>query len=302
MSRKIIITMPAAILLVFVSACNLPAGNVVVSGTTPAITVPNPATTVPINTQVAQMVASTQAAQTALANAVAASLTALPTNTPQFTFTPSLTPTMTFTFTPSVAMVTVSANTYCRTGPGDPYAILGVLSVGQSAEVVARSAQNDSWIIKLPPNNTTCWLWNQYATVTGNTAGLPVLNPPPTPTPAGSFIVAFSSKQTCAVGFGLKFQITNNGSLSWESNQVSATFLSSSITKTAQYDTFPNYNSSGCGLISSALNLDPGESGTTSVFGFGSNPSGHNFTATIKVCSQNGLAGVCLSKTISFTP
>jgi hypothetical protein len=114
--------------------------------------------------------------------------------------------------------------------------------------------------------------------------------------------VVYSSYQTCSSGYGIKFQISNNGSLSWESNQVTVTDANASATETASYDTFPNYNSSDCSLISSIMNLDPGESGTTSVFGFGANPAGHNFTATIKVCSQNGLAGICLSKTISFTP
>jgi hypothetical protein len=199
-------------------------------------------------------------------------------------------------------MVSVSVNTYCRSGPGDPYTILGVFSVGQTGEVVGHSPLNDNWIIKLPPNGTTCWLWTQYATVKGNTAGLPVVNPPPSPTPAGSFNVAYSSTQTCSSGFGIKFQITNNGSVSWESNQVKATDNSTSVTETIANDTFPNYKSSDCSLISADQNLDPGESGTTSVFGFSTNPAGHNLTATIRVCSQNGLAGICLEKTISFTP
>ena len=138
--------------------------------------------------------------------------------------------------------------------------------------------------------------------MTGNTSGLPLVSPPPTPTPAGSFKVAYSSFQTCSSGYGIKFQINNNGSLSWESNKITATDANASATETASYDTFPNYNSSNCSLISSIMNLDPGESGTTSVFGFLTDPTGDNFTATIRVCSKNGLAGICLEKTISFTP
>ena len=286
---------PVSILLIFTSACNLPGGPATASGT-------NLPATVPLNTQVAEVIASTQAAQTALANGLAASLTAMPTNTPQFTFTPSLTPTLTFTLTPGIPMVSVSVNTNCRSGPGDPYAILGILSVGQTAEVVGRSPLNDNWIIKLPPQDNTCWLWEQYATVTGNTAGLPVINPPPSPTPAGSFNVVYSSTQTCSSSYGIKFQISNNGSVTWESNQIKATDISTSETKTVAYDTFPNYSSSDCSLISSDLNLDPGEAGTTSVFGFSTDPAGDAFKATIRVCSQNGLAGICLEKTISFTP
>ena len=296
MYLKKFLSIAALILLVFASACNVP------GVTTAGQVATNPPAAVPLDTQVAQMVAATMAAQTVPANVVAASPTSAPTNTPQFTFTPSLTPTLTFTFTATVPTVSVSVNTNCRNGPGEPYAILGVLMVGQTAEVVGQNPVSGSWIIKLTSAGPTCWLSNIYATVTGNTAGLPVVNPPPTPTPPGSFTIAYASTQTCASGYGIKFQISNNGSTTWESNQVTATNLSTSVTKTAQYDTFPNYNSADCSLISSILSLDPGENGTTSVFGFAANPVGHNFTATIRVCSQNGLAGICLDKTINFTP
>jgi uncharacterized protein YgiM (DUF1202 family) len=247
------------------------------------------------------MVAATQAAQTELANQATASMAAMESNTPQFTFTPSLTPTLTFTFTPTVPMVTVSVATNCRSGPGDPYSILGVLAVGQSAQVVGQNTQMGYWIIQLPTSGATCWLWNQYATVSGDTSGLPLVNPPPTPTPAASFKVAYASYQTCSSGYGIKFQITNDGSLTWASNQVTATDANAMATETVSYDKFPNYKSSDCSLISSILSLDPGETGNTSVFGFPGLPTGHHFTATIKVCSQTGLAGVCLEKTIKFT-
>jgi hypothetical protein len=295
MSRNKFLAITACVFLMLASACSLPVEPAATSA-------PIQESAVPLNTQVAEGVASTEAAQTALANALASTLAAMSTDTPQVTFTPSLTPTPTFTLTPEIPMVSVSVNTYCRTGPGAPYDILGILTVGQTAQVVGRSTLNDNWIIKLPPQGTTCWLWGQYATVAGSTAGLPVINPPPTPTPAPSFTVAYSSTQTCIGSYGIKFKITNNGSVTWESNRISAKDLSTSVTKTIEYDNFPNYNSSDCSLISADLNLAPGEAGTTSIFGFSANPAGHSFTATIRVCSQNGLAGVCLEKTISFTP
>ena len=34
------------------------------------------------------------------------------------------------------------------------------------------------------PAGGTCWLWGQYAVVSGNTATLPEYTPPPTPTPS----------------------------------------------------------------------------------------------------------------------
>jgi uncharacterized protein YgiM (DUF1202 family) len=294
MYRKKFFSMMAMIFLISASACSLPVG-------TGGLILTNPTATVPLDTQVAQLVAATEAAQTAIAYSSASTLTALSTETPQATFTPSLTPTLTFTLTPKAPMVSVSVDTNCRRGPGDSYSISGVLAVGQTAEVVGQSPANNNWIIKLTSAGPTCWIWAQYATVTGNTSGLPIVTPPPTPTPPAAFQVSYATTQICPSGFGLKFLITNTGHTSWESNQVNATNLSTHVTKTSTYDTFPNYSSTNCSLLDSSLNLDPGETGTTSVFGFTTSPSGKNFSATIEVCSQNGLAGVCLNKTITFT-
>lgn len=83
----------------------------------------------------------------------------------------------------SAVTVTVSVDTNCRLGPGTLYEIVGVLPVGQVAEVVGRSASSDNWIISLPSNPAvTCWVWGQYATVSGDTSTLPVITPPPAPT------------------------------------------------------------------------------------------------------------------------
>jgi hypothetical protein len=299
--KKIVVLLSLSFLLLF-SACNLPVGTAAVSGS-------NQNPTVDIQTQIAGIVASTAGAQTALSNAVAGTLAAMATITPEYTFTPSLTPTSsltftpTFTLTPAVPMVSVSVQTNCRTGPGTVYDKLGVVNVGQIAEVVGRSASSDNWIIKLPSNPAiTCWLWGYYATVVGDTTRLPVIIPPPTPTPVASFNVVFISKENCVGMFGIKLQITNNGSVTWESNRVTATDNVTTESHTIDRNEFPNYNDIGCALVSSDLDLAAGEVGLTSTGTFGANPTGHNFTATIRVCSQDGLLGTCQEKTITFTP
>ena len=104
--------------------------------------------------------------------------TAIPSSTPFPTDTPTITP----TFTPSVPMVTVSQNTNCRTGPGVVYDLIGGLLIGEEAVVVGKYSAGNYWIINNPDSSGTCWLWGQYATVTGNSAGLPEYTPPPTPT------------------------------------------------------------------------------------------------------------------------
>ncbi|MBL8099894.1 MAG: hypothetical protein JNK81_11975 [Anaerolineales bacterium] len=104
--------------------------------------------------------------------------------TPEFTATPELTATPGATFTPSVPTVTVSVNTNCRTGPSVQYDIVDSLLVGQTATVVGKSSSTGYWIIQRVSGGGTCWLFPQYATVSGNTANLPEYPVPPTPTPS----------------------------------------------------------------------------------------------------------------------
>jgi hypothetical protein len=288
--------------LVLIPSCNLPGGQAPLSLTTQQATIP-------IETLVAEKLAATAAVQTALANAVASTLAALATNTPEYTFTPSLTstpsqtPTLTITLTPSVPKASVSVETNCRSGPGLVYGILGVVSVGQSAEVVGKGA-GDYWIIKVPSNpSVTCWLWGQYATVAGNTSGLPVFSPPPTPTPAQNFTVSFVDNTNCGSQYAFQFQVNNTGGITWESINIIITNNTADTTTTHTLDSFRAYE--GCPLQSDQLNLEPGEGGLVSNINPGQlnyDPSGDHFTATFKLCSQNGLAGTCLEKTITFNP
>jgi hypothetical protein len=293
--------------MIALSACNLvmaTPGNGSPSLPTPELILP----TANLNTpsldpqmQIDLAVSQTFDVQTQIARAVQETMAAMVTDTPE---RPSETPSPISTLTPEVPRVSVSIETNCRSGPGTGFDKLGILFVGQTAEVVGRSVYNDNWIIKLPSNPAiTCWLWGQYATVVGITSGLPAINPPPTPTPAGSFNVVYASTGACAFStYAIKFQIANTGSVTWESNRVTATDQVTSETKEYSWDNFPNYNDIGCALISADLHLDPGESGYTSTMAFSANPAGHSITATFRICSLDGLAGVCLEKTITFIP
>ncbi len=96
----------------------------------------------------------------------------------------TMTPTITLTPTQEKPMVSVSVDTNCRSGPGKIYDWIGGLLVGEQAEVVGQSMDGQYWVIKNPDKAGECWLWGNYATVTGPTAALPKYTPPPTPTPA----------------------------------------------------------------------------------------------------------------------
>jgi uncharacterized protein YgiM (DUF1202 family) len=309
-------------LLLCLSACG--AAGIPVNGGTDS----GPAeATAALQTQVAIIVASTQAAQTEaagiaastigaqteIAKAVASTLTALVTSTPEFTFTssftstaslsPTPTPTITptFTLTPNYPRVSVSVNTNCRSGPGAAYEILGLFRAGETAEIVGQDFDRGNWVIRLPSNPAIiCWVWRNSATVTGNTSPVPIFTPQPTPTEAIDFKLTYDSFTSCSGVYYVKFKIVNNSNLTWESNQVNVTDRTTNVTTTINRNYFSNYN--GCTLGSNDSNLEPGEIGITTSSGFAANLSGHDFKATIQVCSADGQGGTCVVKTINFVP
>jgi hypothetical protein len=62
--------------------------------------------------------------------------------------------------------------------------LIGALLIGQTAEVVGKNTPSNYWIIKTPGSSGICWLWGQYATITGNLTLLNEYPVPPTPTPS----------------------------------------------------------------------------------------------------------------------
>ena len=137
--------------------------------------------------------------------------------------TPSLTPTITLTPTPSTPMVSVSVNTNCRTGPGDAYDRVGALLVGETAEVLARDPYGLFWYIPNPDKpGGKCWVWGQYATVTGDTSSLPVFTPPPTPTPTADFAIVGITKIVCTATTIYEVKVRNTGGVAWRSFRQSA--------------------------------------------------------------------------------
>jgi hypothetical protein len=98
---------------------------------------------------------------------------------------PSDTPEPTATATLGPPMLHVSLDTNCRSGPGDVYDYLGAILVGEEARVTGKLADESFWYIENPDASPPyCWVWGMYATIVGDKSGIPILTPPPTPTPA----------------------------------------------------------------------------------------------------------------------
>jgi len=254
---------------------------------------------------------STAVAQTFVAGLVqtsaAATLASMgqpPTATP--TFAPELptlttTPIPVFTSTPSgVPQVSVSVNTNCRFGPGKAYDRIGSLLVGEVAEVLGRNPAGTYWYIRNPDaTGSFCWLWGEYATVSGNTSTLPVYAPPASPTPSPSFLVSYDDLDTCAaVGWWVEFELENTGGLPFKS--ISLTVKDTDTNVVVSFDSEEFTNRNGCNTPNPKESLEPGDVRRVSSAAFNYDPNGNQMRATITLCTGNDLKGSCETQVIKF--
>lgn len=210
--------------------------------------------------------------------------------------------------TSSKPLVSVSKETNCRLGTDVTFELLGSLVPGVMAEVVAMDTSKQYYFIRNPKDTKNfCWLWGYYATVEGDITSLPLFTPMPTPkptitpTPVPDFSVTYAKVDSC-VGWFVEIKVKNTGSTTWSSGSITAKDINTSTVVTERVtDQFEDWN--GC-LSASAIQADlaPGESGSLHSFDFNNNPAGHDIKVTIKLCTQNAMAGLCLNKEITFKP
>ena len=136
----------------------------------------------------------------------------------------SATPTFTLTPTPSTPIVSVSLDTNCRKGPGQAYDITGALLAGETTEVVGKNSDSNYWIITNPDNpTTTCWLWGEYASVSGNQSNLSEISIPPSPTPTKlsppNAVSNLNGSGSCDNPGGTGYHLhTVSGTITWKDN------------------------------------------------------------------------------------
>lgn len=223
-----------------------------------------------------------------------------PTETPE-PEPPTLTPTVTETPTPELAMIYASSNTNCRTGQGTSFQWLVTVQEGETVEAVGVDTSGDYWYVRRPDNpSQLCWMWGKYATPQGPYNSLPVYTPIPTPTPGFDYKLTFLQVQDCGMLWGLLYQIDNIGSFTLESWKSSATDNSGGLTN-APNSSDQFFSSFGCSSGDFQNDLEPGEGSYINVV-FDGDPTGHNISVRIKVCTEDGLAGECLKKEFDIKP
>ncbi|HTP00843.1 MAG TPA: hypothetical protein VMJ64_05665 [Anaerolineales bacterium] len=235
-----------------------------------------------------------------------------PPSTATLLSTATWTPLPTSTFTPGFPIISVSTATNCRRGPGKVYDMVGGLMVGESAPVYARDPSGQYWYIRNPDiANGFCWLWGEYATVSGPTSALPVFTPPPTPTPrptstptrtptpAPDFNLGFDALESCS-GFWVDLSFHNTGNVTFES--VNMTIRDTVTSKVITVISNEFTDNTGCKSVIKKPKIGPGKAVIQSSPKFGYNPNGHKLKAVVTLCSLSGLNGYCATNSIVFTP
>lgn len=209
-----------------------------------------------------------------------------PTITETISPTNTIEPTITLTATQDKPMVSVSVDTNCRSGPGKIFDYIGALLVGEKAEVVGQSMDGEYWIIKNPDRAGECWLWANYATVTGPTANLPKFTPPPTPTPVFNWAGTWTVDLVPLGGGVVQTYIMTS--------TVSGKTFSATVTSGGP----PSISMSGTisdDYLSVSGNWQNGVSGTFKFYAVGVNQfngKGYNGTENFGWCGGRGGAGV----------
>lgn len=299
MPKTILKLLLGAMLLMAIQAC------------APGIATSDPTS---INTAIAQTVAAlTETSGPGIPITGDASPTATQTPTltqelPSPTPTETLIPTPIIISSPATPQLSVSVPTNCRVGPGRDYERVGALLVGEVADVVGRNAAGDYWIIRNPDRpNQTCWLWGRYASLGGNTSALPVFTPPPgptptsTPMPTANLAASFDGLESCtATGWWVDIELENTGGVTFESMSLIVIDTATNTVLPLDSDDFTDRD--GCNETDTRVNLPSGATRIVSSPVFGHNPTGHALRATITVCSNPGLNGICRTQVIQFTP
>ncbi|MGB7540121.1 MAG: hypothetical protein WBM17_16385 [Anaerolineales bacterium] len=220
---------------------------------------------------------------------------------PTASFTPTLTPTVTPTPTSDRVTVTVSKNTNCRTGPDKIFDLVGIMMVGETAEAIGRNEQKTYWVIRLPANTAKqCWLWYEWATVTGNGDALPVIQSPPTPTfsPKPDFTFSFVRVENCGSSHFLVLRIQNTGNMAWESRRAFVKDLTTAHQIMSSGNQFATF--SACVPSPISPSIRPAET-LEDVVNAPDDPTHHSMHVELTMCTADSMGGTCLSKDLDFT-
>ncbi|NPA30765.1 MAG: SH3 domain-containing protein [Chloroflexi bacterium] len=264
-----------------------------------------PTTTPDVVASAVAVLAQTQQAQTATATHPTATLppTAVPQPTATATSLPTATPRPQATATPRppsptaapAASFTARVDTRCRQGPGVYYPEVGAVLAGETVPILARSeAVEGYWLVQLP-DGRTCWAWDRYATLQGDTASLPAATPPPAPEAA--FSLFYVGPSECGANRGLTFEVVNRGPVPIESLYLEVQGSTYRLTAGLQFQWWLD-----CDRKGSAKTIYAGRSAWVTIPTGTEDLRGQNITVYAKACTGDNISGTCFERRVPLRP
>ena len=199
---------------------------------------------------------------------------------------------------PSV-YVTVSVDTWCRLGPGAEYEKVGILLVGEIAEVLGRDAFGQFWYIRNPDIGPEfCWISAAYATAEGNV--LSIIAQPPPSNLASDVEFGYGGLGKCLARWWVNIQIQNQGSSTFKSVSLIVIDGVTSVSRSFSSNGFPFTDR--CASPTSVSTLGPDRTVTISSPEYPYNIVGDEMTVSVTLCTDVDLNGTCVSDRLVFTP
>jgi len=248
------------------------------------------------NTSIAEAISARQTEAASLFTSTSTSVPETATLIPSPTEPATAEPTLTL----GPAMISVSVDTNCRVGPGAIFERVGILLIGEVAPVLGRDSTGQYWYIKNPdgvPEN--CWVWGEYATITGNT--LPLLFMTAAPPPSTSFTLAYDGLQHCSVWWA-DFNIANNSGGVFRSVSMTLTDTDTTPPTVLTQKTNGFSHAEGCDPVTQVNTLPAGAATKINSPFISYNPIGHKLNIKMTLCLDNEQQGTCVTKELTFTP
>lgn len=204
--------------------------------------------------------------------------------------------------------LSLSANTVCRTGPATVYQSVGTIPAGLRVKAVGRLADDDVYYYIENPNDPSvrCWVFGQGASLEGDRSSLPKINALPSPTPDSgmNFTVTYSTVKICnGDDYSFSFTVKNTDDLVWQSIKVY--IVDPKTGATANYSSDRFEESLNCQIDNYQNDLAKGERAYITPYHpghFDYNVYGHTFLLRVTLCSEDGLAGTCMTREVQVQP
>ena len=218
----------------------------------------------------------------------------------------------TITPTRNPVTITLSGDTNCRRGASTIFPLITTFKAGSVVEVIAVNPAGDYYFVKADESPTGgCWLWNQFSTLQGDVAALPVYTPVPTPLPTATntpppravYTVEYVGLTKCDTDWATNFKITNTGVLTLSSIRIQSylegiatpfVHTSNSFTQWSAGSKYAVLDQIGPGGSMIVSTCEDGE--------FTSDPTNKTIKSEILICPSDNLKGSCTATNLEFIP